>query len=80
MFWVSNLKKTNPVKALESVLKWATVVAMLALLTGILILYLKDGLSQKMWALVTIFCGALMTSLATGGLSTDNGAKKETTK
>ena len=74
------MKKINPVKALESVLKWATIVAMLALLTGILILYLKDGLSQKMLALVTIFCGALMISLVTGVLSTDNGTKKETTK
>ena len=78
LFLGSNLKKINIVDVIESVFQWLIIVCMLALLTGTVILYLKEGASQTVMASVAILFGILITNLAMGVFSTKRGDKKET--
>ena len=78
LFLGSNLKKINIVDVIESVFKWLIIVCMLALLTGTVMLYLKEGASQTVMASVAILFGILITNLAVGTFSTKRGDKKET--
>jgi len=78
LFLGSNLKKINIVDVIESVFQWLIIVCMLALLTGTVILYLKEGASQTVMASVAMLFGILITNLAMGVFSTKRGDKKET--
>ena len=80
LFLGSNLKKINIVDVIESVFQWLIIVCMLALLTGTVILYLKEGASQTVMASVAMLFGILITNLAMGVFSTKRGDKKETKK